>query len=138
MAIKTISLLALLSIAFLASADEGSGVLVLTDATVDKAIADNQNILVEFYAPWCGHCKRLAPEYDRAATLLKERGSKVAIAKVDATVEQQAASSRQIRGYPTLIFYQNGRELEKYEGARTAEAIADYLQAKAGEKRVEL
>mmetsp|Transcript_5741 Transcript_5741/g.5649 ORF Transcript_5741/g.5649 Transcript_5741/m.5649 type:complete len:139 (+) Transcript_5741:24-440(+) len=138
MAIKTISLLVLFSVVLLASADEESSVLVLTDATVDQAIADNENILVEFYAPWCGHCKRLAPEYEKAATLLKEKGSKVVIAKVDATVEKAAASARQIRGYPTLIFFQKGQEVEKYGGARTAEAIVDYLQGKAGEKRTEL
>lgn len=137
MAIKTVCLLVVLSFVAFTNAED-SKVLTLTDSTTDETIASTENILVEFYAPWCGHCKRLAPEYEKAADILAERGSKAKVAKVDATVEKQAASTRQIRGYPTLIFYQNGQEVEKYSGARTAEAIVDYLQSKAGETRVEL
>lgn len=112
---------------------EETDVLVLTDATINDALAQNQFLLIEFYAPWCGHCKRLAPEYEKAATALKTAGSKAKIAKVDATVEKGAASPYGVRGYPTLLYFENGENVEKYSGARTAEAIASYMQKKAKE-----
>jgi protein disulfide-isomerase-like protein len=125
----------LLLLAGVAQAEEQSDVLVLTDGTIDEALRENEYILVEFYAPWCGHCKRLAPEYEKAATLLKERGSKAKVAKVDSTVEKNSASRFGIRGYPTLLFFKNGEQLEKYSSQRTAEAIVEYCQTKAGETR---
>ena len=125
----------LLVLAVVAQAEEQSDVLILTDSTIDQALKDNEFILVEFYAPWCGHCKKLVPEYEKAATLLKENGSVAKIAKVDATVEKNSASKFGIRGYPTLLFFKGGEQLEKYSSQRTAEAIVEYCRTKAGETR---
>jgi protein disulfide-isomerase-like protein len=112
--------------------DHDSSVLTLTDATLDDALKAHPNILIKFYAPWCGHCKRLAPEYEKAANLLKEKGSSAVVGKVDCTVERTAASTYSIRGYPTLLYFENGQMVEKYSGGRTAEDISNYLVGKSG------
>ncbi len=90
----------------------GSGdekdVVVLTDRNFEKTITDSDEMwLVEFYAPWCGHCKTLAPHWASAATELK---GKVKIAKLDATEEKTMASKYGIRGFPTIKYFPAGKK----------------------------
>ena len=66
---------------------EEEDVIVLKESNFDDVLSHFEYVLVEFYAPWCGHCKKLAPEYSRAAKALKESNTPVALAKVDATQE---------------------------------------------------
>ncbi|KAF9952508.1 protein disulfide-isomerase precursor [Mortierella alpina] len=102
-----------------------SDVLNLKLDNFDDTIKQEKLILVEFFAPWCGHCKALAPEYEIAATQLKEHG--IPIAKVDCTEQTEVCKEHEIQGYPTLKVFVDGKP-QDYQGARKADAIVSYLK----------
>ncbi|XP_064639439.1 protein disulfide-isomerase-like isoform X2 [Lineus longissimus] len=124
-------LLALVATALSEEITEDNGVLILTNGNFKQATTDNEFVLVEFYAPWCGHCKALAPEYEKAAATLKESGSKIKLGKVDATVESDLAQQYKVQGYPTIKFFRSGNDIE-YSGGRTGPEIVNWLEVKTG------
>ncbi|CAI5722649.1 unnamed protein product [Hyaloperonospora brassicae] len=116
-----------------AAFQEEDNVLVLTDSDFADAVTGHDALLVEFYAPWCGHCKQLAPEYAAAATSLKEKDLPVRLAKVDATVQTQLAEQFGIQGFPTLKFFKGDVDaMRDYDGGRTAAEIEKWVVRKSG------
>lgn len=91
-------------------------VVVLKDNNFTDVVNKNRYVMVEFYAPWCGHCQALAPEYASAATELK--GENVILAKVDATEESDVAQKYGVEGFPTIYFFIDGIH-KAYTGHRT-------------------
>jgi len=103
--------------------DLDSDVVQLTEDTWSKT--DKGYWLVEFYAPWCGHCKKLAPVYERVAT--HYRGGEVSVGKVDGTEEAILQSRFDVKGYPTILLLHNGRRVADFSGKRTFEGITSFI-----------
>nr|XP_047136402.1 probable protein disulfide-isomerase A4 isoform X1 [Hydra vulgaris] len=115
--------------------NENTAVIHLNDDTFDSFIAEYSSVLVMFYAPWCGHCKSMKPAYEKAAeyvNLKEEVPGK--LAAFDCTVNKVVPKALALQGYPTLMYFKNGHQLEKYEGDRSFESIVDYMK-KASEKK---
>uniref|UniRef100_A0A8D2ZKW6 Protein disulfide-isomerase n=1 Tax=Scophthalmus maximus TaxID=52904 RepID=A0A8D2ZKW6_SCOMX len=114
--------------------EEEKDVMVLHINNFARALSENQYMLVEFYAPWCGHCKRLEPLYEEAAGKLKEEGPAMRLAKVDATEEKELAEEFDIGGFPSLKLFVHGdrKQPVDYTGKRTAEGIVQWMKRRAG------
>lgn len=83
-------------------------------------------LLIDFWAPWCGPCKVMAPAFEQAAVQLEP---KVRLAKLNTEKEQAIASQFGIRSIPTMILFQKGRELARQSGAMSAQDIMHWAQA---------
>jgi len=123
------TLLATVFVVVLCRFAAANNVIVMTTGMFDKHLADNKHTLVEFYAPWCGHCKKLEPEYEKAAGTLKEIG--VPLGKVDATEEKDLSTKYKVKGFPTMIWFEDGKEME-YDGGRTSESIIEWVSSMTG------
>ncbi|KAG9508914.1 Protein disulfide-isomerase A6-like protein [Fragariocoptes setiger] len=103
-------------------------VIVLDGQNFQKALKVFDNIMVEFYAPWCGHCKAFAPEYVKIARKLKNRNANVVVAKIDANEERAIGQQYGIQGFPTLKLFKRQQPTD-YDGARSVGAVVDWLLA---------
>ena len=113
---------------------ETNNVKVLTPATFDQTINEpGKTVFVKFYAPWCGHCKRLAPDYKKLADVFAEEKN-VVIAEVDADKYKDLARSYGVTGYPTLKLFKNG-EIVDYKEARDLESLVAFVNKHAGTAR---
>ncbi|KAL1123519.1 hypothetical protein AAG570_002596 [Ranatra chinensis] len=110
--------------------DEHKGLIELTDDTFKKHLSTG-NHFVKFYAPWCGHCQRLAPTWEAVAMGLANDDS-VKISKIDCTMNREACKVYDIKSYPTLLWIQNGEKLDKYQGQRSVDDLTEYIAEMKG------
>ena len=116
--------------------DNSGDIFVVVGKTFQKEVIDNdKDVMIVFYAPWCGHCKQLLPKYEEAAKKLKGKNPKIVLAKMDAT--ENEIDSVTITGYPTIKFYPGNKKESKpidFNGERTTEGIIKFIQTNAYNK----
>lgn len=97
----------------------------LTDQTYESVLGKGRH-MVKFYAPWCGHCQKLAPVWDELAASLEHQTS-LRVSKVDCTVNRAACNHYEVKAYPTLLWIEDGKLVERYQGGRSHEELKEFV-----------
>ncbi|GHP05259.1 hypothetical protein PPROV_000401100 [Pycnococcus provasolii] len=104
----------------------GEAVSLTADSFAGSVGEKDTAVFVKFFAPWCGHCKKLAPTWDELATTYAADDS-VVVAKVDCTQEKALCQEQEIKSYPTLIAFKGGSKAGAYRGDRSLEALKSFV-----------
>ncbi len=104
--------------------------ITLTSANYQRHLQRNDvPVLVDFWAPWCGPCKTMGPQFEQAAGQLEPN---VRLAKVDTEAEQQLGAQLNIRSIPTMIIFKGGKEIARQAGAMSATDIIKWTRSHTG------
>lgn len=98
------------------------------NSNFDKLIQSEKPILVDFFATWCSPCKMLSPILKEVKDQL---GEQISIIKIDVDKNQQVAAQYQVRGVPTMILFQNGKQLWRQSGVLDKNAIINVISEKS-------
>jgi len=107
---------------------EKGKVIHVNDRSFSTVVNTREPTLVMFYAPWCGHCKKLKPEYSAAAEALSQEGATCKMAMFDCTENPQMTEKFSISGFPTMKLFINGKYVEDYKGKRTSADLKEYMK----------
>lgn len=117
----------------LVCAQAGAGkVLNLDESNFNEhVVAGNKGVFIKFFAPWCGHCKQMAPAWEKLGEHFSESET-VLIAEVDCTAEsaKSLCETHGVRGFPSLKFTGSSGSLEDYSGGRDFEALSEFANTK--------
>jgi len=106
---------------------EENGVIVLNKNNFDLALYKYEFLLIEFYAPWCSHCKQFAPKYDKVAVKLTKKGSPVKLAKLDTDKEKELAERFKVKEIPTIKLFRQGKPIS-FSGIPDTDAIIQWIE----------
>ncbi|KAK9803214.1 hypothetical protein WJX73_004323 [Symbiochloris irregularis] len=136
MLLSKVSLVVLcsLSVAALAavSPSDGKDVLKLTTRNFEETVSQSKVTAVKFYAPWCGHCKKLAPTWKELAAHFSDNED-VQIADVDCTKHATVCKKNQVSGYPKLVLFFNGKQHQVFRGPRDLSTLKTQVDAAVSE-----
>lgn len=99
--------------------------LKLTDENAQTIISSNENVIIDFWAPWCGPCKVIGPIIEK---LSEKYADKVTISKVDVDENDELAKTYGIRNIPTILFLKNGEVVDKSVGAVSESKIEEKIE----------
>ncbi|KAL0222557.1 hypothetical protein RCL1_002411 [Eukaryota sp. TZLM3-RCL] len=106
-------------------------VLELTSENYQSVLSSKKLVLIKYYAPWCGHCKSLAPEYEEAAKTLQsslQTPDIVTLAEINCDNESELCQNAGIQGFPTLHLFRDGEQWLEYQGQRQAKDIVEFVE----------
>lgn len=106
------------------------GLTELNEDNFEKYVSSGKHF-IKFYAPWCGHCQKLAPVWEQLALSL-EFENEISISKIDCTLYRSICNQFDVKGYPTLLWLDDGKKVDKYQGQRTHEDLKAYVNKMLG------